>query len=142
MKYMKIVILSLLLSLLATYATAAENGARDLEEAHGRMAAALQAGDAQALADCYTKDARLSFPLRPDIIGRNEIQRQMDYVIGLGVHSFHIIQDDLFAGDEWILQSGTCIFYNEGGQEFNRSRFISIWHLEDGRWRIHRDFVV
>lgn len=114
----------------------------ELSRAQVRMADALKQGDAKALASCYTEDARLSFPLRPDIEGRTEIERQMSYVIGLGIRSFHIIEDDFFVGDDVALQGGTCIFYNETGQEVNRSRFYTVWHRVDGRWLIHRDFVV
>jgi len=113
-----------------------------LSRAHGRMADALKQGDADALASCYTQDASLSFPLRPDIQGRAEIKRQMSYVIGLGIRSFHIIEDDIFVGADVAIQGGTCIFYNETGQEINRSRFYTVWHRVDGRWLIYRDFVV
>ena len=131
---------ALLLIAMAAAATAADDDG--IHAAQDRMAAALRHGDADALSECYAEDARLSFPLRPDIIGRDEIRRQMEHVIGLGVRRFEIIQDDLIAGPEFVIQSGTCIFYNETGREFNRSRFVTIWKRDGRNWRIYRDFVV
>jgi len=135
----RVVLLTVLLT--AVTAGAGRDPVDDFQKAHARMADALRNADVDELVSCYTEDARLSFPLRPDIIGRDEIRRQMEYVLGLGVRGFRIEEDDLFVGEDVIVQSGVCIFFNETGQEFSRSRFMTVWRKSAGRWRIHRDFV-
>ena len=112
-----------------------------IERTFAIMLDALRVGDAEALADCYTEDARLIGPGRPVVQGRPAIIAQMQYVIDMGIRHVDTRIDEIFPGEDSAVEIGSATFYNAMHRPVSNVSFISVWKKEGGRWRIHRDLV-
>jgi uncharacterized protein (TIGR02246 family) len=120
----------------------AEERIREGVEAGGRrLLEALEAGEAAAMADCYTPDAALYPLLGPVVRGRDEIERHAQHLIDTGIKSFRIEADEIVGAGDEVVEIGTRTFWNAAGQEVAKVRFLTVWKQVDGLWRIHRDMT-
>lgn len=109
-----------------------------------RIARAFAAGDADAVADCYTEDALLILPFRPSLSGRQAIADH--YRQGLSKVSLEIeptIEETEVVGD-WAFQRGSIEqkVSVKGGSAVHRSsgRYLLVARRgDDGSWRVARD---
>lgn len=135
----------LLLAVLATIAAFAwaadEDSAQGVAAGRERMRAALHARDADALAACYTRDARLYWPTRPPVDTPEAVLAQSRYALEVNLADFRLEVDDFISGEDIAVEIGRCTFINTLGQEFDGGRYMTVWKKEDGVWKIHRDFV-
>jgi uncharacterized protein (TIGR02246 family) len=99
--------------------------------------AALQRGDAKAVASIYTQDADLMgmVPVR----GRGAIERHMARIIQQGIHDVRLEEQEAFPGAEFTVETGRSSFYDRQGARVAVTRYMTLWKREDGGWRIHRD---
>jgi uncharacterized protein (TIGR02246 family) len=109
-----------------------------------RIARAFSAGDADAVADCYTEDALLILPFRPSLSGRRAIAdhyRQALSRVTLEIEPS--IEETEVAGD-WAFQRGSIRqkVSVQGGSAVHRSsgRYLLVARRgDDGSWRVARD---
>ena len=71
------------------------------------MRAALQRGDAKALASFYTADADLVGPVsRP---GRAAIERHMADIVARGIRDVKLEDQEVFPGTDYTVETGRCL---------------------------------
>lgn len=99
----------------------------------------LDKGDATGLANCYTSDALLMAPNAPSIQGRTNIQSAMMEFIESGATKMTVRINNVWGDEETLISEGTMTFAPKDGQVAYRSKYITVYKKEDGRWKMFRD---
>ena len=128
---------------LALAGSAAPRPADDLQAAldasNDGMRAALRSGDAAALVAHYTDDAQMLGTSGEVIHGRAAIARHMGEVMTLGVRDFTLEDQEVFAGQDYAVETGRATFTNGAGTRLAVVRYMTLWKRTVDGWRIHRD---
>ncbi|MBC8424606.1 nuclear transport factor 2 family protein [bacterium] len=118
-----------------------EETVRGIAVAQEKMRSALHAGNVEALADNYADDCRLFSPLKPVCDTREELVKQMQYAIDLGLYDFDVTRDELIGSGDHVIEIGRVVFTNRAGEQYAPVRYMTVWKKDGGRWRIWRDMT-
>lgn len=138
--------IALILALLGLAAVPADPDATsDLRSAidagEESMHAALQRGDAIALADFYSDDAEMIGTAGQIITGRAAIVRHMREILSLGIRDLSLEDQEVFEGDNYGVETGRATFTNDAGARVAVVRYMTLWKKTGRGWRIHRDLA-
>ena len=102
------------------------------------LAAAFNAGDANAVALFYSKDAAILAPGQTRIINDAGIYFHFKQALQLGAGNmrFNILEIRQH-GPETAIAIGE-VLTEVDGKDIG-TRYMHVWQLEEGEWRIHRD---
>jgi ketosteroid isomerase-like protein len=132
---MLIVVLALL-----TMNVAAQANPRAVIEAEGKkFTAALKKGDAAALANMYTTDAKAMPPNDELAQGRAAIQKVWQGAIDAGIRdlSFEVLEVEK-KGDS-LYEVGKYKLNGADGKQMDHGKYLVVWKREGGQWKLHRD---
>lgn len=109
-----------------------------IEAANQKMAAAYAIGDADAVAACYTKDAKFMEPNLKTQVGRAAILEGVKNSMAAGLSSVKLDIVDVWGTEDMIVEEGRYAVGN-GQITFDQGKYIVLWMKEDGEWKLHRD---
>ena len=115
------------------------NARKSIETTDSLFMDLMNKGDATGLADCYTTDALLMMPNAPSIQGRSNIKNAMMNFIKSDATKMNVQINNVWGDDETLVSEGTMSFSTKDGQVVDKSKYITIYKKEDGRWKIFRD---
>jgi uncharacterized protein (TIGR02246 family) len=127
------------LPVLAHEAGAADDPRPAIEAAVEKWEQAFKAADPAALAALYTTDAWALPPGGEMVEGREAIGAVFREAMNMGVKEFALEIAEVRGGGDWAYEVGKYAGMGEGGKEVDRGKYIAIWKMDDGEWRIHRD---
>ena len=106
-----------------------------------KFTAAYNQGDAAGLAALYTENGQL-LPTSSDFItGKPAIQKFWQARMDPGVSSVKLESVEIEAHDETAIEVGVYSVQGQENQVFDRGKYIVIWKLEKGQWKLHRDMM-
>jgi ketosteroid isomerase-like protein len=114
-------------------------GETAFEERIEAVSEVLVSGDAERLGDLYTRDAELLPPDDDFVTGAPAVVAYWQGVVEAGIESVDIEARDVERHDEMAMRTGEARMKDTAGEETTHVKFIEVWKLEDGTWRIHRD---
>jgi uncharacterized protein (TIGR02246 family) len=95
-------------------------------------------GDAEAIGNQYARDAILLPPGSAPITGRDSIQAY--YAIGMAADpGGGITTLEAFSDGEYGYERGTYTSANAEGEQTDAGKYLAVWKLVDGEWKIYRD---
>jgi ketosteroid isomerase-like protein len=99
---------------------------------------AFNAGDIEAVAALYTEDARMLAPNAPMGTGREAVRADLQGLLDAGLTGTLETLETMVAGDLGY-RVGTYVLNASDGSVTDEGKFIEIWRLVDGEWKISRD---
>ena len=97
-------------------------------------------GDSVGLATLYTSDAKLIALNSPTAIGRNAIQSAFAGLFAaMGTPGLTLTTNDVWGTEELVTEVGTYTMTDKNGKEIDKGKYIDLWKMEDGKWKLHRD---
>ena len=106
-----------------------------------KFMAAYNQGDAAGLAALYTVNGQL-LPTSNDFIsGKSAIQKFWQARMNPGVSSVKLESVEIEVHDETAIEVGVYSVQGQGNQVLDRGKYIAIWKLEKGQWKLHRDMM-
>ena len=100
----------------------------------------ISKGDSVGLASLYTSDAKFMMPNMPTASGRNAIQSAFAGLFAaMGTPGLTLTTNDIWGTEELITEVGTYTMTDETGKEIDKGKYIDLWKMEDGKWKLHRD---
>jgi uncharacterized protein (TIGR02246 family) len=109
-----------------------------IESGNRAFAAAFLRGDAEAVAELYTEDAKLIPPGSEVVAGRSAIAAFWKGAIDAGVKELALETGEVESAGELAYEVGTVRLVAKDGQ-VSRDRYLVVWKHQDGRWQLHRD---
>jgi uncharacterized protein (TIGR02246 family) len=127
-------------TLVCAGATARADAVRDAIEAGNRaFAAAFLKGDARAVSELYTEDAKVIAPAAPVVSGRAAIAAFWQKSIDAGVKDVSLHTTDVETSGELASETGRVRLVAKDGA-VSEARYVVVWQRQqDGRWLMHRD---
>ena len=102
---------------------------------------AFKRGDAEGVANLYTETGQLG-PANSDFLaGRSAIQGFIQGMMDSGIQSIQLITNELEEFEDTAIEIGRFVLKNGDDQIADEGKFIVIWKLESGGWKLHRDII-
>lgn len=121
----------------SAHAQAAARGR--IEAQNQKFGAAIQKGDAAAIAALYTTDAEALPPNAEAVSGRDAIQKFWQSVIDSGIASAKLTTRDVQSAGDWAWESGEYALAGKDGAALDHGKYVVIWKRVQGQWHLHRD---
>ncbi len=116
--------------------TAAKKG---VEEGNKAFMELLKKGDSVGVANLYTMDAKLLGPNMPAAVGRSSIQSVLGGFVNAGFTNFSLITTEVWGYENLLSEEGVWALAGKDGKELDRGKYIVLWKMEDGKWKLFRD---
>jgi uncharacterized protein (TIGR02246 family) len=113
---------------------------REAIQARNRqLEATFMRGDARAVSTFYTEDAMLLPTGSEPIQGTVGIADFWDAVLHMGIKEVKIETREVDAQGATAIELGEYSLRADGGQLIDRGKYVVIWKLVQGEWKLHRD---
>jgi len=138
------IITAALAALFGTASAARQDPAQRAIVAQSRaLMAAIETGDAAAVANLFTADAGMSVaPTGGVIRGRANIEGFWRVVFGSGLAKLDLVSADLQGDGNLRVETGSYRALGADGRELGRGQYLLSWIKEGGEWKISNDFAV
>ena len=111
-----------------------------IDAANRKVHETLALRDAAAIANLNTSDGMVLPPRQESVRGREAIQKFWEASLaGGGNAEMTIATVEVDGRGDTAYEVGTYIFRKEDGTVLDHGKFIVIWKLVDGEWKLHRD---
>jgi ketosteroid isomerase-like protein len=100
----------------------------------------ISKGDSAGLASLYTSDAKFMAPNMPTANGKNGVQSAFAGLFAvMGTPGLKLTANDVWGTEELVTEVGSYSMTDKTGKEIDKGKYIDLWKMEDGKWKIHRD---
>ncbi len=95
--------------------------------------------DAAALAAFYTTNGNALPPNSPTVTGTSSLRQFWQAVIDMGIAGVTLETKELEGFEDTAVEVGAYTLEGEGGAVLDQGKYIVIWKLENGAWKLHQD---
>ncbi|HMK17525.1 MAG TPA: DUF4440 domain-containing protein [Chitinophagaceae bacterium] len=96
--------------------------------------------DSVGLAALYTSDGKFMAPNMPAFSGRANIQSGFSGMFSqTGPIGLKLTSNEVWGNEEMVSEVGSYSMTDKSGKEIDKGKYIVLWKMEDGKWKIHRD---
>ena len=110
-----------------------------IEKANRKLEATFMSGDVRAVASLYTEDAILLPTGTEPLEGTASIADFWGAVLGMGIKEVKIETREVDAQGTTAIEVGQYALRRGPGELIDRGKYIVIWKLIQGEWKLHRD---
>jgi uncharacterized protein (TIGR02246 family) len=135
---MALLCLTLALPLLAASAARGEDVRAALEAGNAAFVAAFLRGDAAAVADLYTEDAKVIPPGGDVASGRPAIEVFWKGQIASGIKDVKLTTLEAEADGDLAIETGVVRLVGADAK-VSEGRYVVAWKRVGGAWKLHRD---
>lgn len=128
-----------LLALGATGAARADDLKAAITAADARWVAAYASHDAKAVAAVYTADGQILAEGSEPVTGTAALAKFMQGVLGGGVAAVELTTLEVVGQGRHASAVGRYVMKDAAGKELDHGKYLEIWRLEKGVWKLHRD---
>ena len=110
----------------------------EIQKANEHFSETFKSGDAQAMAELYTKDGVLFPPNSPALRGSKKIKTFWEGTFEAGITDAKLVAVSALAYGNIAIEEGEVTIY-VGDLVVGEEKYIVIWHKENGQWKLHQD---
>jgi len=100
----------------------------------------ISKGDSVGLASLYTSDAKFMTPNMPTASGRSGVQSAFAGLFAaMGTPGLTLTANEIWGTEELVTEVGSYTMTDKTGKEIDKGKYIDLWKMEEGKWKIHRD---
>ena len=96
-------------------------------------------GDSAGVAGLYASDAKIMAPGAPAIVGRENIKQFIGSLVRMGLKDFRPVTAEVWGNENLIGEEGTWSLYDDKGGVMDHGKYVVLWKMEDGQWKLFRD---
>lgn len=112
---------------------------KSVEEANQALSDFLKKGDSTGFAGLYCSDAKMMGPEASPVIGRGAIKSAIGGLYQMGISGASLKTTDVWGSDALVGEEGTYLLSFKDGKEYDHGKYIVLWKMEDGKWKLFRD---
>ena len=110
-----------------------------IEAQNRKFSAAVEKGDAAAIADLYSANAMVLPPNSDTVEGKEAIKGLFQGFIDSGVKGLILTTLEAERQGDFVHEVGKYSLKGENGKELDKGKYIVVWKREGGKWKLHRD---
>ncbi len=110
-----------------------------IKAANDQFMTVFKKGDAEGIANLYTENGQVLPPNSGFLTGKDAIQAVWQSIFDMGVKEIKLDIVELDEQGDTAIEISNFTLYDEQGQEVNQGKYIVIWKLQNGQWKLHRD---
>ena len=111
---------------------------KQVERANEKFMETYSRGDAEGMAELYTRDGMVLPPNGDFVEGRQQIQEFWKAIMK-GVKSVKLEIREVEQHGNTAYEVSRATLFDEKGQTLDQAKYIVIWKQENGQWKLHRD---
>lgn len=96
-------------------------------------------GDSAGIASLYTSDAKLMGSNMPAVSGKTNIESAFGGMLAMGIGSATLTTTEVWGTEALVSEEGTYSLSDKSGKEIDKGKYIVLWKMEDGKWKLFRD---
>lgn len=112
---------------------------KQIDEGNQALADLLRKGDSTGFANMYCTDGKVMGPEEPAVVGRDAIKSAIGGMYRSGFTGLSLKPVDIWGSEALIGEEGTHVFSLNDGKEIDHGKYIVLWKMEDGKWKLFRD---
>jgi uncharacterized protein (TIGR02246 family) len=111
-----------------------------IEAVNADFGAFVGKSDSVSLAGLYTADAKLMGPNMPTASGRSNIQSTFAGMFSaMGQMGIKLTTLEVWGNESAVTEEGTYSITDKDGKEIDKGKYLVVWKMEDGKWKLFRD---
>jgi len=110
-----------------------------INAANAAFTEAFSKGDSAAMSALYAKDACLMLTGMPKICGNAAIGGFTATAKKMGLGGIKLTTLEVTGGKELLSEEGTYEMLDLKGASAEKGKYIVVWKMEDGKWKLYRD---
>jgi ketosteroid isomerase-like protein len=118
-------------------------GAEDLKNtilaADAAFSAAFAKGDANAVAAIYSANGQILAEGSDPVKGTADLTKFVQGVFDKGVASVLLTTLEVVGQGRYATEVGSYVLKDKAGMEIDHGKYMELWRLEKGVWKLHRD---
>ena len=112
---------------------------KSIEEANTAFANFIKQGDSASVPNLYSSDAKVMGANMTSVTGKAAIQSTFAGFINGGVGGVTLTTVDVWGTESLVSEEGTYSLTDKTGKEIDKGKYIVLWKMEDGKWKLFRD---
>jgi ketosteroid isomerase-like protein len=112
---------------------------KEIDEANRQFINLFNSSDSIGLANMFTVDGKSMEPNEPAFVGRSQIQTHYSNVMKMGANKLGLTTTGLWGNQDMLVEEGEYSFMSEVGNQLDNGKYIVLWKMEDGKWKLFRD---
>lgn len=111
---------------------------QEINSANQQFGQAFVKGDSATMIGLYHTQARIYPPNMAMLNNRTDMGRMIAGVPASGIQNMQLTTTDVIGSGDLVVETGTFEM-RDATKTVDRGKYIAVWKLENGRWRIYRD---
>lgn len=116
-----------------------EAAKKEIDKANREFINLFNSSDSIGLANMFTVDGKSMEPNGPAFIGRSQIQTHYSNVMKMGANKLGLMTTGLWGDEDMLVEEGEYNFMSENGYQLDKGKYLTLWKMEDGKWKLFRD---
>lgn len=112
---------------------------KEIDKANLEFVDLFNKSDSIGLANMFTSDGKSMEPNEPAFTGRKAIQTHYSIVMNAGANKLGLVTTGLWGDSKMLSEEGEFTFIDKNGKQLDKGKYIVLWKMEDGEWKLFRD---
>lgn len=112
---------------------------KEIAKANVEFVNLFNQSDSIGLANMFTADGKSMEPNEPAFVGRKAIQTHYNIVMDAGANKLGLVTTGLWGDSNMLAEEGEFTFSDNNGNQLDKGKYIVLWKIEDGKWKLFRD---
>jgi ketosteroid isomerase-like protein len=112
---------------------------KSIDSVNAQFGAYVAKGDSSGIASLYHSDAKMLGQSMPIVAGRSAIQNAFGEMLRMGIAGATLTSNEVFGTADLVSEVGTYSLKDKSGKEIDKGKYIVLWKMEDGQWKLFRD---
>lgn len=116
-----------------------DSARKEIDKANLEFIKRFNQSDSVGLAKMFTADGKSMEPNEPAFIGRSAIQTHYSIVMSAGANKLDLVTTGLWGEKDMLAEEGEFTFIDKNGKQLDKGKYLVLWKMEDGTWKLFRD---
>jgi ketosteroid isomerase-like protein len=112
---------------------------KSIDSVNAQFGALVAKGDSVGIANLYHSDAKMLGQSMPIASGKAAIQTAFSQMLGMGINGATLTSSEVYGTEDLVSEVGTYSLTDKDGKEIDKGKYIVLWKMEDGKWKLFRD---
>lgn len=124
---------------MATMTSTSSDVRAEIRSANDQFEQMFAQGNSVGMTSLYTLEGMLLPTGSGMVQGREAIGKFWQMVMDMGVKGAKLETVEVDQQGETAIELGQYLLSGEGGQRIDQGKYIVIWKMIDGQWKLHKD---